>query len=87
MRESQKTHPAKRRPDGAPAVSIQHWSVFGPCEKTHSSKGRLSGAPGSGWSYSFGGFFLFSNGVEGSPGTGFFIGFGAPAPGGPRFIK
>ena len=40
---------------------------------------------GGGWSYSYGGFFL--NGTVETGYSGFFINFGAPAPGGPRWIK
>ena len=43
------------------------------------------GGGGGGWAYSYGGFFL--SGTVETGYSGFFIGFGAPAPGGPRFIK
>jgi RHS repeat-associated protein len=54
--------------------------------RQHANGGGGAGpGGGGGWGYSYGGFFL--NGTIEDGYSGFWIGFGAPLPGGPRFIK
>jgi RHS repeat-associated protein len=71
-------------PCSNPTLFVQGKSPT-PLRPVQTGGGGAGGGTGGGWTYSYGGFFL--NGTVETGYSGFFIGFGAPAPGGPRWIK